>query len=363
MKRCAEFVLTVLTMAVVASGAYLESDGDRPAIKPGPSVPPVRPAPDVHLPTLAQRVTVGAAHRWSGLTFYPLELPASHSVRRILTLDQALQRGELTIREVGEGRVAHLELRNDANLPVFLMAGELIVGGKQNRMVRNDVLLPRQSNWLEVEVYCGEQHRWKGSGGFKSGGTLSAPALRRMASGGAGQDRIWGEIGSQLKAAEVESETANYQRFFENGERRRRLDSCVERLRPLPGPRTVGCVVVGHHRIVGCDLFDDPDLFASLWPKLSRSYGADVVLPRPPIDLYSKQRRIAPLSAKTVRRFLDRVGGARFTRRPTPGSGKLWSVQGQVEGTSLEHFGGVIHASLFPARMTIQPLPQPRIEE
>jgi hypothetical protein len=230
-------------------------------------------------------------------------------------------------------------------------------------MVRDDVLLPRNSGWLEIAVYCGEQHRWEEGGGFKSGGTLSAPTLRRMASGGAGQDRIWGEIGSQLKAAEVESETANYQRFFESGERRRRLDACVERLRPLPGPRTVGCVVVRHHRIVGCDLFDDPDLFASLWPKLSRSYGADVVLPRPPIDLYSKQRRIAPVSANTVRRFLARVGSARFTRRPTPGSGKLWTVQGQVEGTSLEHFGGVVHASLFPARMTIQPLPQPRIEE
>jgi hypothetical protein len=361
MKRCAGFLVAAMITAVTASGAYLESDGDRPPSKPVRPIPPVRPESGVKLPALTQRVTIGGARRWSGLTFYPLELPSHPGTTRILTLDQALQRGELAIREVGEGRVARLAVRNNGRLPVLLTAGELILGGKQNRMVRDDVLLPRRSAWLEITVYCGEQHRWRESGGFKSGGTISAPALRKMATSGVGQDRIWGEIGSQLEAAEVESDTANYQQIFESPERRRRLDACVERLRPLPGPRTVGCVVVRHHRIVGCDLFGDPELFAALWPKLSRSYGAEVVLLRPPIDLYSKQR-MAPLGEAAVRRFLDRVAHARFNRRSTPGSGKLWGVRGDAEGASLEHFGGVVHAGLFPARMTIQPVPQPRSE-
>ena len=108
MKRCAGFLVTALMTAAVASGAYLESDGDRPLSKPVRPIPPVRPESGVHLPALAQRVTIGGARRWSGLTFYPLELPARHSTMRILTLDQALQRGKLAIREVGEGRVARL---------------------------------------------------------------------------------------------------------------------------------------------------------------------------------------------------------------------------------------------------------------
>ena len=356
-----KLLLTIVMTAAVASVAYLESEGDRPLSKPVRPIPPVRPETGVHLPALAQRVTIGGVHRWSGLTFYPLELRARHSMTRILTLDQALHRGELAIREMGEGRVSRLEVRNDATRPVFLMAGELILGGKQNRMVRDDVLLSRRSGWREIAVYCGEQHRWRESGLFKSGGTLSAPALRKMASSGVGQDRIWGEIGSQLKAAEVESETANYQQFFESPERRRRLASCVERLRPLPCPRTVGCVVVRGHRIVGCDLFGDPELFAALWPKLCRSYGAEVMASRPPIDLYSKQR-VAPVREAQVRRFLDGIARARFSRRSTPGLGKLWGVHAEADGTSLEHFGGVVHAGLFPARMTIQPRPQPRRE-
>ncbi|MBL7076725.1 MAG: hypothetical protein ISS31_04570 [Kiritimatiellae bacterium] len=353
--------LAVLMMAVAASGAYLETD---PAKSPGvsaPPVPPVRPVPGSMLPALAQRVTIGVPQRWSHLTFYPLELPSRHSTMGILTLDQALQRDQLAIREVGDGQVSRLAVRNDAALPVLLMAGELILGGKQNRMVRDDVLLPRQSGWTDVTVYCGEEHRWRETGGFRSGQTLSAPALRQMATGGATQDRIWSTIGEQLDAARVETPTASYQQLFESPELQRRLDACVAAVRPLPGPRTVGCIVVRHRRILGGDLFGDPDLFAALWPKLCRSYAAEGIAPRPPIDLYRKH--LPPPEKGMAQRFLVDIARARFIRRGTAGIGKLWKVHGAVEGSSLEHFGGVVHAGVFPARITIQPMPRLNSEE
>ena len=297
-----------------------------------------------------------------GQGVYPLELPTRHSVMSILTLDQALQRDQLAIREVGDGQVSRLSVRNDATLPVFLMAGELILGGKQNRMVRDDVLLPRQSGWLDITVYCGEQHRWRDGGGFKSGGSLSAPALRQMAASGAAQDRIWSTIGEQLDTAKVETPTASYQQLFESPELQRRLDACEVRLRPLPGPRTAGCIVVSRGRVIGGDLFSDPALFATLWPKLCRSYAAQGITPRPPIDLYHKRRPL-PDGRDRVQRFLDALPHTRYSRRGTPGSGKLWQLNGAAEGTSLEHFGGVVHAGVFPARLTIQPMPRLHSEE
>ena len=360
MKRLLGLCVTMCLAATMAPGAYLETDASSSAPDSGHPVrpiPPMLPPTEAYLPSLAQQVTVGSPMRWAHLTFYPLELPARRSTMRVLTLDEALRRDQLAIREVGDGEVSRLAVRNDAGVPVFLMAGELILGGKQNRMMRDDVVLGRHSGWREIAVYCGEQHRWTGAGDFRSGGTLSTPSLRKMAAKGAGQDHIWREIGSQLEAADVAAPTANYHQLFDSPQRRRQLDECVSRLQPLPGPRTVGCVVVGGHHVVGGDLFSDPDLFASLWPQLCRSYGADVVLPQPPIEHY-KGRRHAPHHGAVVRQFLDAVSRAHFSRRSTPGDGVLWGMSGAAEGTSLEAFGGVVHAGLFGGRATIQPEPR-----
>ena len=363
MKRLYVCLLTLSIMLTgTAPAAYLETDIDPPPPTPGrpvpPPVTPPRPRPDSHLPGLARRVSIGAPRQWGHLTFYPLDLPTRHSQMRILTLDEASRRGDLSINEVGSGEVARLSIRNRASLPVFLMAGELILGGKQNRMVRDDVLLPPRSNWVTISVYCGEQHRWQGSGAFKSGQTLSSPALRRMATGGATQDRIWSSIEGQLKAAEVETPTASYQRLFESPELRRRLDRCVETLAPLPGPRTVGCIVVSGQRIIGGDLFGDPGLFEDLWPKLCRSYAADAMPPRPE-HRPNRRHWIPPHpDPAQLQRFLNDLTRTGFTRRTTPGDGTLWRLHGAVEGSSLEHFNGVIHAGFFPTQVHIQPLPR-----
>lgn len=360
MKRFSGFLAAACWAAVAASGAYLEGEAERSAVDPLRPSPPGAPPPAAMLPALAQAVTVGAPLQWSHLSVYPLELRMHHGGMGILTLDQAMQGGHVVIREVGGGQVSRLAVRNDAFQPVFLMAGELVLGGKQNRMVRDDVLLESRSGWREIEVYCGEQHRWRESGGFESGETLSSPSLRKMAAGRADQDRIWGEIGAQLEAAEVTAPTANYQQLFQSPEQQRRLDACVERLRPLPGPGTVGCVVVSGGRVVGCDLFSDPHLFAALWPKLCRSFGADMLTPPPMVEHH--RGRIPPPDHQAVRLFLDAISRARYSHRATPGIGSLWGLEGTVEGTSLEHFGGVVHAGLFSVHLMPHPMPMPSYE-
>ena len=69
---------------------------------------------------------------------------------------------------------------------VFIMAGEVISGGKQTRTVREDVVLaPGQR--IELGVFCVEKHRWQGSPNFGAANQLVPQSIRKELQLGADQ--------------------------------------------------------------------------------------------------------------------------------------------------------------------------------
>src|SRR6185312_11829911 len=85
----------------------------------------------------------------------------------------------LLITERGSATVPELIVDNRGKLHVLLLAGEILVGGKQNRVLKEDVLLPPASGARNLGVYCVEQGRWNiGRTDFDSKSTLASPSLR-----------------------------------------------------------------------------------------------------------------------------------------------------------------------------------------
>ena len=353
-------IISILALTIGSAGAaYLESGDDQRA--PDPRIPPRIMPPPPHgapaLKSLIRRLEVRRAHRESGLTVFPIcirRLPGS----QILTMSEAIHRGDLIIREKDNGQVSRIELRNNGRRPVFVMAGEIILGGRQNRIVKKDVLIPGRSQTIEIEVYCGEQDRWQdGKTSFESSSSLTAPSLRRMAAGSASQDGIWREIDTQLERAKVSSPTRNYQEMYNDRTVQRRLDRCVKALSKVARPETVGVAVFNGHRVLGIELFSDADLFARLWPKICRSYAADVIHPVPePYHPNRRWPRPGNPDAAGVERMLDKVLDAGFQRVHTPGVGTYWTLSRMATGNALEHNSSLVHATIFPELVWIQPL-------
>jgi hypothetical protein len=91
-----------------------------------------------------------------------------------LTLDEGLASGEVQVREQGSdvmvrnrGRVIQptfsagasvnqLVLINRSKRPLLLLAGELVSGGKQDRIIGKDRLVPAGSEPLPLDVFCVE---------------------------------------------------------------------------------------------------------------------------------------------------------------------------------------------------------------
>src|SRR5687767_2382058 len=82
-------------------------------------------------------VTTGA------MTIIPILTTEKANLGKYITLAEAVKKRLVEIVEVpGVEDVNSLEVRNKASLPLLLLAGELLIGGKQDRIVGKDTIIP-----------------------------------------------------------------------------------------------------------------------------------------------------------------------------------------------------------------------------
>ena len=117
-----------------------------------------------------------------GLTIFGLRTEGSSKLN-YTTLDDALKSETLTITEISEGgSVPTLKLSNKTGRHVFLMAGEQLIGSKQNRVLNTSLLVEVDAE-IPIPVSCVEQGRWSyRSEKFTSHGTSSPGELRKIMS-------------------------------------------------------------------------------------------------------------------------------------------------------------------------------------
>ena len=75
-----------------------------------------------------------------------------------LTLEEALRNGKVQVRETGN--VNSLEIENLGDQPVFVQAGDIVKGGKQDRTLTVSLLLPPKSGRMPIASFCVEHGRW-----------------------------------------------------------------------------------------------------------------------------------------------------------------------------------------------------------
>ena len=251
------------------------------------------------------------------------------------TLDEALALEKLEVQEISQaGRVPRIRVVNHLDIPVFLMAGEQLVGAKQNRVLNASILLDARAE-LELPVSCVEQGRWSYRGaGFGSKQSSSHYALRaKMAKHVHGayrdhgapdsdQGEVWREVALKLSMHMVESPSGALDALYEKqGDR---LGRATERLQPRA--EWSGAVFCFGDGIVGLDLFDRPATLQKQWAKLSRAYALDV--------LDRKENPSVPRNR--VSEWVRGSASALIDLFPSPGLG----VDCRLEST--RHFGAVL---------------------
>jgi hypothetical protein len=288
-------------------------------------------------------VRVGEARIHGGIVVFWLYGKGPAAALDVATLEEARSRGGLLMTERDLASVPELIVENRGKVHVLLLAGEILLGGKQNRVLREDVLLPPFSGPRNIGVYCVEQGRWAGrSKDFEAKGTFAAPALRSRLMEKADQARVWAEVDRYAAAAAAPSPTRSYQEVYEKPEVQEHLKDVEQGIDPRAAAGALGGAVFVGQALVGLDLFHDPALFAREWPKLLRAQALEAYR-QPPQPSGSEPRlraRVAEVLAGAAR-----VEGV---LRGNAGVGRLFEFRvDRSLGSALVFDGRVVHTAIL----------------
>jgi hypothetical protein len=298
----------------------------------------------------------------------------------------------------GAADVNHLMVLNRGDKPLYLMPGEVIVGGYQDRTIAKETILAAKGNPVPVDVYCVEHGRWGGrdvassiamqavlypvsatgddgvgysrieqdaaaarKGKFvATAGTLDKES-RLAAQSGKGQTEVWGKVALANAASRVRPDSGAFTANFVDEDVLKQIQPYRDALADLIAEheRIVGVAVAINGHVEAVDVFESTPLFQKVWPRLLKGYALDALHAADSPDA-DKSCRVAD-----AREFLEKVrqsqvddterseNGLVLTRRnskevtgfsartPQP-----YDVDNNYDGAA-GAFGGVVHAAGF----------------
>src|SRR5947209_1786869 len=262
-------------------------------------------------------VLPGVQH--GNMTIFPVTGGAAHDTQRFVTLDEAVRSGAVVVSESNGGEVNNLSLVNRGDHPLLLLAGEIVTGGKQDRVVGTDRIVPPHSKPIDLSVFCVEHGRWTfESPNFSSlKSQMAGPSVRQSTMVAKSQQEVWAR--AELAVASAQSlkiapgavappRTTSYAKTMASAGIAHQVqvlaDNYDDLARQLAAKHAKGIVVAINGHILWADLFASEDLLTRYWQKLIRSYASDAIL-------FDKASATADRAA--AQRFVDTLSGAHET--------------------------------------------------
>lgn len=247
-----------------------------------------------------------------------------------ITLDEGLKSGEVVITEAGKAAglarnrhnrdgvsereyssdsVNTLVLLNNSAHPLVLLAGEIVTGGKQDRIIAKDRIVAPHGAPLDLGVFCIEPHRWTElSSNFGSSEKVAKhsmivePSVRREAMATQSQQEVWNAVNKSVDSSRSSAgashstyaydanegggspaSTSSYARAMAAPAQQQQIDKVAspalvnDSAMPdqLRKQNVVGVVAAINGHILWADVFASHDLLEAYWSKLVRSYAAE----------------------------------------------------------------------------------------
>jgi hypothetical protein len=312
------------------------------------------------------------------LTVFPVVASKSYPTGEFLTLDEGLRSGDVVVTEYGNVRglvrrhntapvqhdsaeVNRLVLINNSKRPLLLLAGEIVAGGKQDRVIGKDRIIPPESDPVDLSVFCVEPGRWIATSanfgtsgatyGSAAGGAavgsrqanastlMAQPSVRAKAMGDKDQAQVWAEVRKEQQSVTVEveapapaaadelSSTSSYAVVMENKRVKQEVDKIAKPIeqnyqsliRQLRDRKAVGVVVAVNGHVIWADVFASTELLEKYWPKLVRSYASEAVV---------TQIKGGKATMSEAESFLDDMQGRRETIESEPGVFRHTEIDG-----------------------------------
>lgn len=280
MKRIA-FALPLLLLACVA----------RQPVQPDPVVTAKPAQPAAELATiLPEGHRAGAAVEINGARIVAIVADDAPAETPYLVLHEAMQAGVCTVGETGadedgnvSGDVNTLLVSNTGSKPIFLMAGDLVLGGQQDRVLAESLVVDPGVKDMRIPVFCVEQGRWgtqarDGEEGAK-GLFFNTPkqgqvdmSVKARAISARDQGAVWQQVETANRALGVAATSGTFRATYDDEKSQERIEAAYKEATGLVGANVVGFAVVHDGEVAAMDVFDSSGLAGKLSEKLLRSY-------------------------------------------------------------------------------------------
>ena len=203
-------------------------------------------------------------------------------------------------------------LINRGKRPLLLLAGEVVSGGKQDRIIGKDRIIPIGAKPLPLDVFCVEHSRWTSGGAkFSAARTMVHPTVREQAAVDQDQGKVWAAVRGDKAAAMAQQSmssnlamrapvissqrlsgvmasaapTEGYRNIYQSAEVGPSVENFAQEVQKrferatsgLKGEHVVGVIVAYGGEVAWSDIFASSELFDAYWPKLLRSYAVEAL--------------------------------------------------------------------------------------
>ncbi len=243
--------------------------------------------------------------------------PAGANGRRQANANPFANPAESDAQSSVSGDVNQLVLLNRSDKPLYLMPGEIIIGGKQDRSIAQETIIPPGDKPVPLDVYCVEHGRWAGRGSaatvylvetlgvqsvqansfalsekstdpkqlaakaqkgefIGSVGSLSKGG-RVAVQGDKEQGKVWDKVAEANAKSKVNGQSGYFTGNYTEEQSLKRLSPYVGALEKKVADQAqiVGVAVAIDGKMDTLDIFGSTPLFRQLWPKLLKSYALD----------------------------------------------------------------------------------------
>lgn len=235
---------------------------------------------------------ISGPYTHKNLTIFLFHGPDKLKGRKFLTLQEGLDQKVIVVNETSD--VNELTIENKGDVDVYIQSGEIVKGGKQDRTIAFDVIIPPKSGKKPLDAFCVEHGRWQARGGERSdtfatafymvsdkdlkiatkGGATSQPAV--WASVARQQDRLSENLGAEVRSSQSAS---SYQLTLENKNLEKLTDEYVKALANVVEGKddVIGYAFAIDGKVNSVDIYASADLFRKLWPKLIKSSSVEAI--------------------------------------------------------------------------------------
>lgn len=231
-------------------------------------------------------------HTHKNLSVYLIHHKARVKRAEYIPLEEALEKGMVRVNETGE--VNHLTAENlSSRYHVFIQSGDIVKGGRQDRTIGQDVVLPPKSGKVPLNAFCVEQGRWhpRGKEGVQqfssSKKRLSSKELKIAAKKAKSQGEVWKAVEEEQqklrrklgKSVKSRVSDTSLQLTLEDENVQKESNAFVQTIsaKALATDDIVGYAYTINGKFNTADIYESNELFKKIWAKALEAAACEAV--------------------------------------------------------------------------------------